>query len=487
MVICTFCALFTTDSRPYVGYGVLQLPPVKPEPMYQSKNPVSNTLTASYSMLTDQQVKASLSDMAASFTQWEETTLEQRLVVVEQIANGLRDQATACAAMITREMGKPIAQSQSEIEKCIALCHYYVKAAPQLLAPQRVEAGYVDSWIQFEPIGGVLGIMPWNFPFWQVFRYTIPALLSGNVVLLKPAPNVPGCAAQIQDIIDRSWSAFPIFKTLFISVPQVSLVVSHPLVQGVTLTGSDQAGAAVAALAGQHLKKCVMELGGSDPFIILEDADLEEALDTALRSRFNNSGQTCIAAKRLILHQSIYEEAMAILTHKVNLISVGDPMHTTTDIGPLARPDLLDQLAQQVALSVQQGATIRVDGGRLSDRAGNFFAPMVLENIPESAPAATEELFGPVLSVFVVADDRQAITLANNTTYGLGGAIWTQDMDRAKTLARQMRCGTIAINGMTKSDPHLPFGGIKRSGFGRELGAEGIREFTNIKTIVRHG
>ena len=385
-------------------------------------------------------------------------------------------------AVMTLEMGKPIAAAIAEAEKCASACRYYAANAERFLADTPVETDAGKSWVAFQPLGVVLAIMPWNFPFWQVFRFAAPALMAGNVGLLKHSSNVPQCALSIEDVFRRAGFVEGVFQTLLVGSDTVEKIIGDPRVAAVTLTGSEGAGRSVAAAAGKHLKKCVVELGGSDPFIVMPSADLEVAVSTAVTARMINNGQSCIAAKRFIVHDGVYEAFLKQFVARVSSIRVGDPMDEGTQLGPLATSNIRDELEEQVRASVSAGARILTGGSRL-EREGYFYAPTVLVDIARESPAAQEELFGPVASVFRARDLDDAIAIANGTRFGLGASAWTRDRNEERRFIEEIESGLLFINGMVASDPRLPFGGVKSSGFGRELGEFGIREFVNIKTV----
>ena len=385
-------------------------------------------------------------------------------------------------AVMTLEMGKPIAAAIAEAEKCASACRYYAANAERFLADTPVETGGGKSWVAFQPLGVVLAIMPWNFPFWQVFRFAAPALMAGNVGLLKHSSNVPQCALSIEDVFRRAGFVEGVFQTLLVGSEAVEKIIGDPRVAAVTLTGSEGAGRSVAAAAGKHLKKCVVELGGSDPFIVMPSADLEVAVSTAVTARMINNGQSCIAAKRFIVHDGVYEAFLKQFVARVSSIRVGDPMDERTQLGPLATSNIRDELEEQVRASVSAGARI-LTGGSRPEREGYFYAPTVLVDIARESPAAQEELFGPVASVFRARDLDDAIAIANGTRFGLGASAWTRDRNEERRFIEEIESGLLFINGMVASDPRLPFGGVKSSGFGRELGEFGIREFVNIKTV----
>jgi succinate-semialdehyde dehydrogenase/glutarate-semialdehyde dehydrogenase len=383
---------------------------------------------------------------------------------------------------MTLEMGKPIGAAIAEAEKCATACRYYAENAERFLADQPVTMEGGKSWVAFQPAGVVLAIMPWNFPFWQVFRFAAPALMAGNVGVLKHASNVPQCALAIEDILLRAGFASGVFQALLIGSDLVNSVVADKRIAAVTLTGSEGAGRSVASVAGKHLKKSVMELGGSDPFVVMPSADLEQAVSTAVTARMINNGQSCIAAKRFIIHEKIYDEFLRRFVAGVSAIRIGDPMDEKTQLGPLATGAIRDGLDNQVKASFAAGARVLTGGEKLKGE-GYFYAPTVLVDIPPSAPAAEEELFGPVASVFKAKNLTDAIRMANGTSFGLGASAWTRDVGERDAFVAEIESGLLFINGMVASDPRLPFGGVKNSGFGRELGEFGIREFVNIKSV----
>ena len=384
--------------------------------------------------------------------------------------------------LMTLEMGKPIGAAIAEAEKCATACRYYAENAEHFLADQPVEMEGGKSWVAFQPIGVVLAIMPWNFPFWQVFRFAVPSLMAGNVGVLKHASNVPQCALAIEDVFRRAGFGDGIFQTLLVGSDMVEGIVADARIAAVTLTGSEGAGRSVASVAGKHLKKSVVELGGSDPFVVMPSADLEQAVSTAVIARMINNGQSCIAAKRFIIHEKIYAEFLKKFVAGVSAIRIGDPMDEKTQLGPLATGTIRDQLDDQVKASVAAGTRLAT-GGRKLEGNGFFYAPTVLTDIPPNAPAAREELFGPVASVFKAKDLADAIRIANGTSFGLGASAWTRDAAERDRFVAEIESGLLFINGMVASDPRLPFGGVKNSGFGRELAEFGIREFVNIKSV----
>ena len=384
--------------------------------------------------------------------------------------------------LMTLEMGKPIGAAIAEAEKCATACRYYAENAEHFLADQPVKMESGKSWVAFQPIGVVLAIMPWNFPFWQVFRFAAPSLMAGNAGVLKHASNVPQCALAIEDVFRRAGFGDGVFQTLLIGSDMVEGIIADKRIAAVTLTGSEGAGRSVASVAGKNLKKSVVELGGSDPFVVMPSADLEQAVSTAVTARMINNGQSCIAAKRFIIHEKIYGEFLKKFVAGVSAIRIGDPMDEKTQLGPLATGTIRDQLDDQVKASLAAGARLAT-GGKKLEGEGFFYAPTVLTDIPPNAPAAREELFGPVASVFKANDLVDAIRIANGTSFGLGASAWTRDAAERDRFVAEIESGLLFINGMVASDPRLPFGGVKNSGFGRELGEFGIREFVNIKSV----
>jgi succinate-semialdehyde dehydrogenase/glutarate-semialdehyde dehydrogenase len=384
--------------------------------------------------------------------------------------------------LMTIEMGKPIKAAVSEAEKCALVCRYYAENAQQHLADKTVKTNAKQSYVRFQPLGPVLAVMPWNFPFWQVFRFAAPALMAGNVGLLKHASNVPQCALAIEDIFRRAGFPEGAFQTLLIGSDKVESILNDARVVAATLTGSEPAGASVASICGKQIKKTVLELGGSDPFIVMPSANLKEAVTTAVKARTINNGQSCIAAKRFIVADEIYDEFERGFVDQMKALRVGDPLEESTDIGPLATPQIVNDLEKQVQEAVASGARILTGGNRI-DRAGNFYEPTVLVDVDPATPVSCEEIFGPVAMLFRVNNIDEAIQLANATTFGLGSAAWTNDAGEQQRFINELEAGSVFINGMVASDPRLPFGGVKHSGYGRELAEFGIREFVNIKTV----
>lgn len=447
-----------------------------------SINPATGELLRSFAPHSAAQIEEALQGAAAVFRQWRRTSFEERAPLMHKAADLLRRDLPRLAGIITAEMGKPIVEAEAEIEKCASACAYYAENSERLLADEARVSTAAESYIQYTPLGVILAIMPWNFPFWQVFRFAAPALMAGNTAILKHASNVPLCALAIEDIFRKARFPEGSFRALLVPGSAVAPLIESSQIAAVTLTGSEAAGSSAAACAGRALKKTVLELGGSDPFIVLEDADLEAAARVGVRARYQNTGQSCIAAKRFLVVASVWNEYLERFLTEVRALKMGNPVERDIRIGPLARPDLLDDLDRQVRASVALGARLLLGGERLGGR-GNFYHPTVLTEVPPDAPAGCEEVFGPVAALMRVRDAEEAVRIANNSPYGLGSNVWTADIARARLLARDIEAGQVFINGMVMSDPRLPFGGVKRSGYGRELSEFGIREFVNIQTV----
>lgn len=445
-------------------------------------NPATGGLVKSFTEMTKKEVDEIIDNAHDAFLSWRNVPYSERSKLMMNAANVLRERTEEYGKILTLEMGKTIKQAISEVEKCAWVCEYYAEKTEDILKKEFIETDASQSYVQFDPIGVVLAVMPWNFPFWQVFRFAAPALMAGNVGILKHASNVPMSALAIEQIF--SLAGFPqnTFKTLLIGSSQVSDVIKNPKVKAATLTGSEHAGKKVAGDCGKELKKTVMELGGSDPFIILADANLDKAIDTAVTARLINNGQSCIAAKRFIVVEGIYDEFEKKFVEKMKNIKIGDPMDDSTELGPMAREDLLEELDDQVKKSVAEGAKLLCGGERL-ERQGYYYPATVIANIQPGMVAYNEELFGPVASVFKAKDTDDAVRIANDSGFGLGASLWTNDLEKAKELANKIETGSVFINGLVKSDPRLPFGGVKISGYGRELSHYGIKEFINIKTV----
>lgn len=452
-------------------------------PSFTVVNPTTGEQGKTYDGLTDEAVRRRIEDVHAVWKDWSRTAPALRAEPLVRAARILKDRADPYAALMATEMGKPLAEGRSEIEKCAWVCEYFAEHAEAFLAPQEIETDARRSWIAHRPLGVVLAVMPWNFPFWQVFRFLAPAVMAGNAGVLKHASNVPGCALAIEDVVREAGFPENLFRTLLVESSQVDAILENPRIAAATLTGSTPAGRAVAGKAGAMLKKTVLELGGSDPYLILEDADLDEAAEACAKSRLINSGQSCIAAKRFLVVDSVYDDFLERFVARVRARVVGDPFEEGTDVGPQARVDLRDDLDDQVRRSIGAGARV-VLGGEVPDRPGAFYPPTVLVDVSAESPAYREELFGPVAAVIRVADEGEAIRVANDTVFGLGAAVFTRDVRRGTRIAEEeLDAGCCFVNAFVKSDPRLPFGGIKESGYGRELSALGIREFVNRKTV----
>lgn len=450
----------------------------------QSINPATGELLAEFDTWDQETLDAVVTEAGYAFADWAKLTpIEDRCALMRNLAEVLRDDADLLAELITLEMGKTYKEAEAEIEKSAWVCEFYAEHGPGFLADEMVETDASKSYVAYLPLGVVLAVMPWNFPFWQVFRFAAPALVAGNIGLLKHASNVPQCALAIEEVFRKAGFPDYIFTTLMIGSDKVESVIRHPAVRAVSLTGSEPAGRKVAAIAGSELKKCVLELGGADAFIVLDDANMKAAIAGAVKGRFGNMGQSCIAAKRFIVDQFIANDFIQKFKEAVEgHFTPGDPMDAATTLAPLARQDLLDELHAQVMESVEMGAKI-VTGGYQLDRPGCYYAPTILTDVTSNMPAYNEELFGPVAVVIKASEPAHALGIANAVDFGLGGSIWTSDLATAETMARGMESGATYINSPTFSDPRLPFGGVKNSGYGRELSVHGIREFTNIKSI----
>lgn len=455
--------------------------------MLRSINPFSGNLLKTYSEFSDVQIGKVIESSHRSFKDWKHLSIKERGIYFLNLAKYFRENKDELAKVITLETGKLISESQAEIEKCALTCEYYVQNAPIFLENKSVKSDARESFIAYEPLGVIFGIMPWNFPFWQVLRFAIPTMLVGNTCILKHASNVSGCGLKIQECFRKAGFPKNTFLIILMDNKKTEKVLSHPYVQGTSLTGSTPAGKSVSALAGKYLKKSVLELGGSDPYIILEDADLELAVQTCVKSRMNNAGQTCIAAKRFIISEKLYSNFKECFVDKFKSYKIGDPFKKDTTLAPLARHDLRDDLIKQVKKSIQKGAKLTLGGGKPKNKEfskGAFMEPTILENISLKNPSFMEEFFGPVALFFKSRNDDEALKIANATNFGLGAAIFTKDLERAKKLAqKEIEAGSVFINSMVRSDPRLPFGGIKESGYGRELSFHGMHEFVNIKTI----
>ena len=450
-----------------------------------STNPATGATLREFPALTPAELEARLARAASAFEPWRRTPVAERAAVVRRAGEILERERDALGRLMTLEMGKPLAAAVEEASKCAAGCRYYADHAAGFLAAELLfETADERAEVRWEPLGPVLAVMPWNFPFWQVLRFAAPALVAGNVALLKHASNVPQCALAIEDVFRRAGAPDGVFQTLLIGSELVERVVADPRVAAATLTGSEPAGRDVASLAGRHLKPTVLELGGSDPFVVMPSADLEATARLAVSARTINNGQSCIAAKRFIVHTSVYDAFAERFVAGMRALRVGDPLDPATDVGPLATPQLVDDLARQVDESVRQGARL-LRRGRRRAGPGNYYEPTVLADVPAESPASREELFGPAAALFRAADLADAARLANDTAFGLGASVWTGDMAEADRLTSEIAAGMVFVNAMVASDPRLPFGGVKHSGYGRELAAVGMRAFMNAKTVRR--
>jgi succinate-semialdehyde dehydrogenase/glutarate-semialdehyde dehydrogenase len=446
-------------------------------------NPATGETVATYEEDDPKEVEAKLDAAWTAYEDWRERSTREREKLIAAAGEVLRENKREYAETMTREMGKPISQAVGEVEKCAWVCDHYAEHASAYLEPEyHPSPPGTEVKTVHDPLGPVLAVMPWNFPFWQVFRFAAPYLTAGNVGLLKHASNVPGCATAIAEVFREAGYPEGVFQTLLIGSDQVDDVIADDRVRAATLTGSGPAGRAVAATAGENLKKTVLELGGSDPFIVLDDADVEAAAETGAWARNLNGGQSCIAAKRFVVHADVYDDFLDRFVAEVESLTVGDPADEDTDIGPQAQRHLMEELHEQVEASVAAGAEV-LTGGEPLDREGAFYPPTVLADVPRDCPAAAEEVFGPVAAVFEVESEAEAVELANDTDFGLGCSIWSEDRDRAERVARRIDAGCTYVNQLTKSDPRVPFGGVKEAGYGRELSEAGIKEFVNRKTV----
>jgi succinate-semialdehyde dehydrogenase / glutarate-semialdehyde dehydrogenase len=446
-------------------------------------NPATGETLKTFEPLNDAEIAAKLDLADQAFEKYRHTSFAERAKALQGAADILEQEKADFAKLMTLEMGKPYKAAIAEVEKCAAVCRYYAENAVDFLADVSIKTDANHSFVRYQPLGIILAVMPWNFPFWQVFRFAAPALMAGNVGLLKHASNVPQCALAIEDIILRAGFPEGVFQTLLIGAAKVADIIADDRVKAATLTGSETAGASLAAAAGKQIKKTVLELGGSDPFIVMASADLTAAVATATTARMLNNGQSCIAAKRFIVAEAIADQFEKLLLEKFTALKIGDPLHLDTDLGPLATPDILQELDQQVQTAVKSGGQILTGGYPLKDRPGNFYPATIIIDIPIDAPIAQEEFFGPVALLFRVPNLDTAIKLANATPFGLGASAWTNNDQERDRLINEIEAGAVFINGLVKSDPRLPFGGIKRSGYGRELSIQGIHEFVNVKTV----
>ena len=451
--------------------------------MITTINPATDRVINKYEVMNEQRVDNIILSCSRAQSVWKEQSYQERAIILYKVAGLLEAQKQDCARLITEEMGKPFAQAIAEVEKCALVCRYYADYAEQQLADESIPTEAQKSYVTYQPLGTVLAIMPWNFPFWQVFRCAAPILMAGNAMLLKHAENTTGCSLKIENIFREAGLNEGLFRSLVIPVEDIARVIRHQHVHAVTFTGSTRAGRIVASQAGAALKPVVLELGGSDPYIILNDANLDQAVELCSTSRLLNNGQSCIAGKRFIVEEGVYDQFVSRLAEKVRSYQMGNPLDSHTSIGPMARKDLRDDLHTQVLESIEHGASC-ILGGDIPDREGSFYPVTILEGIKPGMPAYDEELFGPVFSLIKVKDEEEAVRVANDTNYGLGAAIFSKNEVKAEELAsRYIQAGSCFINDYVRSDPRLPFGGIKDSGFGRELSAFGIKEFVNIKTV----
>ncbi|MBD48647.1 MAG: succinate-semialdehyde dehydrogenase [Dehalococcoidia bacterium] len=449
-----------------------------------SINPANNKILESHKEISTEKINQIINSSYNTYLEWRNESISYRSKMMRDLAELLKQKKEKLGALMTQEMGKPIKQSIAEAEKCAWVCEYYADNAERFLSKKEISTDSKKSFISFQPIGLVLAIMPWNFPFWQVFRFASPTLMAGNVGILKHASNVQGCAKQIEKLFLEAGFPEYAFSNLVIGSNKVSNVINNPLVRAITLTGSTPAGKSVASHAGSLLKKTVLELGGNDPYIILEDADLNNAVESCIAGRMLNTGQSCIAAKRFIVVKARLDEFIDKVEQKINNMKMGDPLDSNIDIGPMVNTDARDELHQQVLMSIEKGAKL-ISGGKIPESDGSFYPPTLLTNVEPGMSAFDDELFGPVAVIISAKDQAHAIDLANKTNYGLGAAIFTADIDKGEKIAiNELEAGSCFVNDFVKSDPRLPFGGIKESGYGRELSEFGILEFVNIKSVV---
>ncbi len=446
-------------------------------------NPAYGTTIKIYEEMTPEEVTRAVEATHSAFLSWRRAEFAERAGLMHAAAQVLREKSDEYAILMANEMGKPVTQGRAEVEKCAWVCDYYAESAESFLHPELVETDASKSFVTFLPLGVVLAVMPWNFPLWQVFRFAAPALMAGNAGVLKHASNVPGCALAIEDVFSRAGFPANIFRTLLVGSSQVNAIIENPHVKAITLTGSTPAGKAVARKSGEMLKKTVLELGGSDPYLILDDADLDTAVSICVASRLLNSGQSCINAKRFLVVEPLKDSFEKLFVERMRAQVVGDPLQEDTEVGPQARTDLRDELHEQVVQSIAEGARCLL-GGEVPSGPGAYYPPTILTDVSRGMPAYDEELFGPVAAIIPVRDEAEAIEVANDSSFGLGAAVFTRDLARGERIAaEELDAGACFVNSLVKSDPRLPFGGIKESGYGRELSHYGIREFVNVKTV----
>ena len=448
----------------------------------KSINPFNLNELKSYNKVSKEKVTQILPKIENAFQKWKTISFADRSKLFRNLSSLLKDNSKKLAEIATMEMGKPIAEAEAEVEKCAWVCSYYADHAENFLQDKVIESDYYSTFISYEALGAILAVMPWNYPYWQVFRFAAPTIMAGNVGVLKHASNVPQCAEAIEQLFLEAGFPKNVFTTLLIESDLVEEVIQSDTIRAISLTGSGKAGAVVSAQASKEIKKSLLELGGSDAFIICEDASIEKAADAAVKGRFQNNGQSCIAAKRFMIQEQVYDEFINLLIQRVEELKVGNPMDEETDIGPLAKQSFVEDIAKQVDKSIEKGATVKI-GGEVRGENNQFYVPTILENVQPGMPAFDEELFGPVASCMQFDTIEEAIDLANDSQFGLGGSVWTEDLEQGVNIARKIVTGTVAVNDITKSDPRIPFGGVKQSGFGRELSKEGIMEFVNKKAI----
>ncbi len=448
----------------------------------QSINPATEEILKTFEAYTQEQIDNALDEAHTAFINWRQTTFVERSTLFKQLSCYLRDNKARLAKLATLEMGKPIMEAEAEVEKCALNCDYYAEKAEQFLAPQKMESNGTESYVNFQPLGVVLALMPWNFPYWQVIRFAAPTLMAGNTAVLKHASNVSQVALEIEQMFEKSGFPKGVFRTVLVPGAETKALIKDPRIAAITLTGSEKAGIQVASASGSVLKKNVLELGGSDAYIVLADADIEAAAKTAVQARNQNNGQSCIAAKRFIVVDAVYDDFLAKFVENTARLHIGNPLEHDVQIGPLARADLRDELDRQVQESLGMGATLALGGKKVGDK-GYFYTPTIVSDVTQEMPVFKEETFGPVAAVIRAHDTDHAIALANDSIYGLSSNLWTRDIKQAKKLVTQINAGATFVNGMTASSPGLPFGGVKHSGYGRELSYFGIQEFVNIQTI----